>query len=41
MAENKCLIDVNRNYVDLHQYNTRCGIFLTFFDYQVYFVIIL
>ncbi len=41
MAENNYLIDVDRNCVDLHQYNTRCGIFCTFLDYQVYFVIIL
>ena len=41
MAENKCLIDVDRNYVAIHHYSTRCGIFLTFLDYVLNFVIIL
>ena len=41
MAENKCLIDVDRNYVAIHHYSTRCGIFLTFLNYLVFYVIIL
>jgi len=28
IAENSYLIDVDSNFVTLHQYNTRCGIFL-------------